>query len=265
MSEPHAEVADEVTVEVADHVATIRLNRPERQNTITRPMLAALSRALIRADRDRAVRAVILTGTGRFFCAGLDLRGGSGIGEGTPAASLDLRDAPPVVLHEMDTPVICAHNGSSAGYGMDLALGCDIRIMSAESKMAAAFVARGVLPESGSSWLLPRMIGRERAAELLFTGRTLSAAQCLEMGLCARVVPADECLPAARALAAEIAANAPLAVRAAKRMMRAGEDETCRVHVHHVYLQLLPLFASEDFREGMEAFVEKRPAAFRGC
>lgn len=130
MSEPHAEVAGEVIYEVADHVATLRLNRPERQqNTITRPMLAALSRALVRADRDPGVRAVILTGTARFFCAGLDLRGGSGIGEGTPAGSLDLREAPPVVLHEMDTPVICAHNGSSAGYGMDLALGCDLQLL----------------------------------------------------------------------------------------------------------------------------------------
>jgi enoyl-CoA hydratase/carnithine racemase len=262
--EPQAGLADDVAFEVADHVATIRLNRPERQNTITRPMLAALSAALVRANRDPDVRAVVVTGSGRFFCAGLDLRGGSGIGEGAPAPTLDLRDAPPTVLHEMDKPTICAHNGSSAGYGMDLALGCDIRIMAAESRMAAAFTARGVVPESGGTWLLPRMIGREKAAELLFTGRTLTAAQCLEMGLCSRVVPAHDCLPAAHALAAEIAANAPLAVQAAKRMMRMGADESFRDHVHHVYLQLLPLFASEDFREGMRAFVEKRPAAFRG-
>ena len=269
MSPPPAdEVApdacDEVVLDVSDHVGTIRLNRPERQNTITRPMLAALSAALVRANQDPEVRVVVVTGSGRYFCAGLDLRGGSGIGEGAPAASLDLRDAPPTVLHEMDKPTICAHNGSSAGYGMDLALGCDLRIMAEESKMAAAFTARGVVPESGGTWLLPRMIGREKAAELLFTGRTLSAAQCLEMGLCTRVVPARDCLATARALAAEIAANAPLAVQAAKRMMRMGADESFRDHVHHVYLQLLPLFASDDFREGVRAFVEKRPARFRG-
>lgn len=254
----------EVSYTVQDHVATIRLERPERQNTITRPMLAAISAHLIQANEDREVRAIIITGSGRFFCAGLDMRGGSGIGEGRMGATLNLRDAPPTVLHGIDKPTICAHNGSSAGYGMDLALGCDIRVMAAESKMSAAFTARGVLPESGGTWLLPRIIGWSKAAELIFTGRTLSADQCLQMGLVSQVVPADQCYETARQLALEIAANAPLAVQGAKRLMRMAADETFDNHVHHVYLQLLPLFQSEDFREGMKAFMEKRQAKFEG-
>lgn len=257
-------LTDEVLYSVEDHIATIVLNRPDRQNTITRPMLAALSRRLVQANEDKAVRAILITGAGRFFCAGLDLRGGSGIGEGTMNATLDLREAPPTVLHNIDKPTICAHNGSSAGYGMDLALGCDIRIMSDESKMAAAFTARGVVPESGGTWILPRLIGWSKACELIFTGRTLSAAQCVEMGLASQAVPVDQCLTVARALAKEIAGNAPLAVQAAKRMMRMSADEHFDDHVHHVYLQLLPLFASKDFKEGMAAFMEKRPARFEG-
>ena len=129
---------------------------------------------------------------------------------------------------------------------------------------AAAFTARGVVPESGGTWLLPRLIGWSKAAEIIFTGRTLSAADCLELGLASRVVPAAECLDAALSLAQEIAGNAPLAVQAAKRMMRIAADETFGDHVHHVYLQLLPLFRSEDFREGMAAFMEKRKATFKG-
>jgi enoyl-CoA hydratase/carnithine racemase len=264
----HPDVAvdavSEVSYSVADHIATIQFNRAERQNTITRPMLRAISDYLVQANEDPDVRVVIITGSGRYFCAGLDMRGGSGIGEGKASASLNLRNAPPTVLHGMDKPTICAHNGSSAGYGMDLALGCDIRIMAAGSKMAAAFTARGVLPESGGTWILPRLIGWSKAAELIFTGRTLDAAQCLEMGLVSHVVPAEECLAQARALALEIAARAPLAVQGAKRLMRMGADETFDNHVHHVYLQLLPLFQSEDFQEGMRSFMEKRPSQFNG-
>jgi enoyl-CoA hydratase/carnithine racemase len=178
--------------------------------------------------------------------------------------TLDLREAPPTVLHNLDKPTICAHNGSSAGYGMDLALGCDIRIMSADSKMAAAFTARGVVPESGGTWILPRLIGWSKACELIFTGRTLSAEQCVTMGLASQAVPADQCLTVARALAAEIAGNAPLAVQAAKRMMRMSADEHFDDHVHHVYLQLLPLFQTQDFKEGMQAFMERRAAKFEG-
>lgn len=263
-TDPTVVDTDEVLYGVEDHVATITLNRPQRQNTITRPMLAALSRRLIQADEDPEVRAIILTGAGRFFCAGLDLRGGSGIGEGRMNATLNLRDAPPTVLHNLNTPTLCAHNGSSAGYGMDLALGCDIRIMSADSKMAAAFTARGVVPESGGTWILPRLLGWSKACELIFTGRTLNAGQCVEMGLASQSVPADECLAATRALAAEIARNAPLAVQAAKRMMRMSASEHFDEHVHHVYLQLLPLFQSQDFQEGMKSFMEKREARFQG-
>ncbi|MFN5880385.1 MAG: enoyl-CoA hydratase/isomerase family protein [Burkholderiales bacterium] len=255
---------DQVLYAVEDGIATITLNRPDRQNTITRPMLAAFSKCLVQANADPEVRVVIVTGAGRFFCAGLDLRGGSGIGEGKHGPTLDLREAPPTVLHHMDKPTLCALNGSSAGYGMDMALGCDIRVMAEGSKMAAAFTARGVVPESGGTWLLPRMLGWARAAELIFTGRTLDAAQCLEMGLVSHVVPADQVMSYTRALAREIASNAPLAVQAAKRMMRMSANENFSDHVHHVYLQLLPLFQSDDFREGMAAFMEKRPAQFKG-
>jgi enoyl-CoA hydratase/carnithine racemase len=168
------------------------------------------------------------------------------------------------VLFNLGKPTICALNGSAAGYGMDTALGCDIRIMAQSAKMAAAFTKRGVLPESGGTWFLPRLVGWSKAAELIFTGRTLSADECVEMGLASKAVPGEELAGAARALALEIAANAPLAVQAAKRMMRMGLTETFGDHVHHVFLQLLPLMRSQDAAEGMRAFLEKRPAQFHG-
>jgi enoyl-CoA hydratase/carnithine racemase len=179
-------------------------------------------------------------------------------------ATLDLRTAPPTVLHSIDKPVIAALNGGAAGYGMDLALGCDIRIAGRRAKLAAAFTRRGVLPESGGTWLLPRLVGWAKAAEIIFTGRTLDAAQCLELGLVSSVVADEALMDEARKLAGEIAANAPLAVQGAKRMMRMALAETFDDHVHHVYLQLLPLFQSQDFREGIRSFLEKREPKFQG-
>ena len=263
--------AADVLYSVADHIATITLNRPERMNTISGPMLAQLTQRLLEAEADRDVRVVILTGTGRAFCAGLDLteatrpndKGGISVGA-SGAVDLDLRNTPPTVLFAMNKPVICALNGSAAGYGMDTALGCDIRIMAQSAKMAAAFTKRGVVPESGGTWFLPRLIGWSKAAELIFTGRTLTADECVEMGLASKSVPDAELAGAARAMALEIAANAPLAVQASKRMMRMGLGETFNDHVHHVFLQLLPLLRTEDAGEGMRAFMEKRAAEFKG-
>ena len=250
-------------------IATVTLNRPQRLNAISVPMLEALSEALVAADQDRAVRVIVLTGAGKGFCSGLDLKdlaAGKSIGSDNDAMPVrfDLRNAPPIVLHQVDKPTICALNGAAAGYGMDLALGCDIRIASDTAKFAPGFAKRGVLPESGGTWLLPRLVGWAKACEIAFSGRTLLAAECLELGLVNRVVPHDLFEKEVRGLADEIANNAPLAVQAIKRMMRLGLEDSFESNVHQVYLQLLPLFRTRDFQEGVKAFLEGRAPNFEG-
>jgi enoyl-CoA hydratase/carnithine racemase len=250
-------------------IATITLNRPDRLNAISPTLLDALSEALLEADRDRDVRVIVLTGAGRGFCAGLDLKdlmAGRNIGSDPDAmpARFDLRNAPPIVLHQVDKPTICALNGAAAGYGLDLALGCDVRIASDAAKLAGGFAKRGVLPESGGTWLLPRLVGWAKACEIAITGRTYSAQEALAIGLVNQVVAADLFEKEVRAFAEEIAANAPLAVQAIKRMMRLGLEDTFESNVHQVYLQLLPLFRTKDFQEGVKAFLERRPPRFEG-
>ena len=149
-----------------DGIADVRLIRADKMNALDAAMWSALAEAIDELKAKQGLRVVVLSGEGRAFCAGLDLvdaTQGSGIGSDKQAqavsVNIDLRNTPPTVLHAIDKPVICALNGSAAGYGMDLALGCDIRIMAAEAKLAAAFVKRGVVPESGGTWFLPRMIG----------------------------------------------------------------------------------------------------------
>jgi enoyl-CoA hydratase/carnithine racemase len=266
-----ATAADEVLYATDGPIATITLNAPKRMNTISRPMLEVLSAALVRAGDDPEVRVLILTGAGdRAFCAGLNLeaqKSGSdsiGLGQGFMRTTIDLRNTPPTVLHQLDKPVICALNGAAAGYGLDIALGADVRIMTRSAKLAASYAKRGVLPESGGTWYLPRLLGWSKAAELIFTGRTLSADESLALGLVSRVVDDGTALAAARLMAAEIAANAPLAIQAAKRMMRMAWNEPFTEHVHHVFLQLLPLFGTDDMKEGVAAFMEKRPPRFKG-
>lgn len=268
--EAAASAESEMLYEVSEHIATITFNAPDRMNTISGPMLKQLTERLLDANQDKDVRCVILTGRGRAFCAGLDLRpekgGVAGLSDGSTAVStsLDLRNTPPTVLFEMEKPVIAAINGGAAGYGMDTALGCDIRLMGKSGKLAAAFCKRGIVPESGGTWFLPRLIGWSKAAELIFTGRTLNADEAVEWGLASEVVEDADLMTRAREMAREIAANAPLAVQAAKRMMRMGLNEPFGEHVHHVYLQLLPLLRTEDVKEGMMSFMEKRPPVFKG-
>ncbi len=263
---------DELLMEQDGHVLTLTLNRPDRLNAISGPMLSALSSTLVEANRDPDVRVLVLTGAGRGFCSGLDLvdqsaaQGGNGAEEPPAPAShlFDLRDSPPTVLWRMDKPVIAAVNGAAAGYGMDLALLSDIRIAGESAKMAPVMVKRNVLPESGGSWLLPRMVGWGKAAEIFFLGRTLDAQQSLELGLVNLVVPDGELMATAMEWAQEIAANAPMAVQSTKRMMRLGLDESFETTVDHVMGHLRQLFGTQDFKEGVASFIERRPGEFKG-
>jgi len=266
-------IVPDVLFEKQQGIARVTLNRPERRNAISVAMLEQLTAALQDAERDRDVRVIVLTGAGAGFCSGLDLKdaaegrgiGGDALGgAGSGANHIGTRDLPTVVLHQLDTPVICALNGAAAGYGLDLALGCDIRLMSDAAKLVPGFAKRGVIPESGGTWYLPRLVGWARACEIGFLGDDLDPARSLELGLVNAVVPADRLLEEAGRWAAKIADNAPLAIKAMKRLYRHGLSEDFEAHSHHVLMQLLALFRSQDFREGIAAFVEKRDPRFEG-
>ena len=258
----------EVRYEVDGHVATITLNRPHRRNAISVKMLELLGRHLTEADLDPEVRVVLLTGAGKGFCSGLDMKdavAGRGIGAGGSGGTiLQTRHLPTVILQEMDTPVLGVINGAAAGYGFDLALGCDIRLIGQSAQLLPAFAKRAIVPESGGTWYLPRLVGWAKAAELCFRARAVDADEAVRIGLANEAVPDDQLQAVARQWADEIAGNAPLAVRAMKRLFRHGQTEDFASHTHHVLLQTLQLFGTSDFREGIEAFVEKRPARWTG-
>lgn len=249
------------------HVATITLNRPDRLNAISGAMIADMGRMLVECDGDRDVRVIVVTGAGRGFCSGLDLQdvaAGTGIGSGAESSGgFRLDDTPPFVLRRMDTPVVCALNGPAAGYGMDLALGCDIVIASDTASFTPP-VKRGVIPESGGTWLLPRLVGWQKACEITLLARKLDSAELQRLGLVNVVVPHDDFEATVQAWVAELAAQPPLALAAAKRTMRLGLDTGFEANAHHVMAELLALFRSKDFTEAVTAFLEKRDPVYQG-
>ena len=255
--------------EVKDHVATVTLDRPEVMNALNRDLYARLEESFREAHRDVEVRAVIVTGAGRAFCSGDDVRQIM-LAERPAEATSRARDPKPkptpaaAAVLECDKPVIAAVNGAAVGWGMDLTLFCDIRIASDKAKFGELFVKRGLVSDIGGLWRLPQIVGPSKAAELLFTGDIIDAKEAERIGLVSKVVPAGELMSAASALAAKIAANPPIAVRYLKQGLRMSAYGDVGELGAYVGNSLAYLFTTEDHREGALSFVEKREPVFKG-
>jgi enoyl-CoA hydratase/carnithine racemase len=266
----------EILLEVADGVAVVTLNRPAQMNAYTRTMGRELHEAFAACDADDAVRAIVVTGAGRAFCAGADLAAGTAIFDRTapdPAAWTPPPDRPwakpPRAIAPWDVrkPIIAAINGAAVGVGATLPMQWDIRLAADSARIGFVFVRRGVVPEALSHWLLPRAVGAARAAELLLTGRILRAAEAKEYGLVSRVLPDAELLPAARALGAEIAREtAPTAVAITKRLLWDLSTETDPARAEEVEAHAFWWTGTQpDAKEGVRAFREKRVAAWKAA
>ena len=259
---------EQILHEVVDGVLTITLDRPEKLNAFTPTMMRELIDAFDRADADDAVRAVIVTGAGRAFCAGADLSGGGGTFDNTARDTLEThRDGGGLValrIFESKKPVIAAINGPAVGVGITMTLPMDVRLASTAARMGFVFARRGIVPEACSSWFLPRVVGISRATEWVYTGRIFSAEEALAGGLVSRIVPPADLLATARGLAREIADNTSAVSVALSRQLlwrMLGADHPMEAHQvdsRAIYW----MGSSADAREGVAAFLEKRPARF---
>jgi enoyl-CoA hydratase len=251
-----------------DHVGTITLNRPEARNALTWGMYADLER-LVREAPASGARCLVVTGADPAFCSGDDVRqvmGGGAEGKAplsTAERTPRLTPAADALLH-CDLPVVAAVNGAAVGWGMELAMMADIRVASERAKFGELFVLRGLVSDVAGIGRLAQLVGRERAAELLFTGDVIDAASAHAAGLVSRVVAHDDLLPIAHALAARIAANPPLAVQQLKVGLRRAVDPDWHDLGAWVSATLANLFTTADHREGVRAFLEKRPPVFEG-
>jgi enoyl-CoA hydratase/carnithine racemase len=265
-------MSDYVTYEQDGHIVTLTLNAPDKRNAIsTFADCDAVVAAVHRVNRDRSVRAVILTGAGTAFCAGGDLkamRDRRGIIEGSHA---DLREnyrrgvqAMANALYDCDAPTIAAVNGPAIGLGLDVACMCDMRIASEKASFAESFVKVGIVPGDGGAWLLPRVVGMSVACEMSFTGDVLTPQEAKEVRLVSRVVPHEELMDAARALAGRIAANPPEMVRMTKRLLREGQHTRLSTLLEMSAAFQALAHSTEDHKEAVGAMLEKRKPTFTG-
>jgi enoyl-CoA hydratase/carnithine racemase len=261
-----------IIYDVEDHILTLTLNRPERLNAFNREMLAELIDAFDRADADDEVRAIIITGAGRGFCAGADLEAGGDTfnadrrGDRESGLTPDGGGLVSLRIYELKKPIIAAINGPAVGVGVTMTLPMDIRIAADEARFGLVFARRGIVPEACSSYFLPRVVGISKALEWCYSGKVFPAAEALAGGLVRSLHPKDELLEAARAIAREIATEtSAVSVTLIRQMMwrMLGADHPMEAHkidsrgIYH-------LGRSADAREGVESFLEKRPAQFPG-
>jgi len=265
-------MTDPVLYEQEGHVALITLNQPEVRNAISdHEVIDALVAAIERLDADLEIRAAILTGAGTAFSSGGNIKkmnDGGGLADRLPAQTRRHYKSGiqriPLAFDKLEVPIIAAVNGPAIGAGCDLACMCDIRIAATSARFAESFVKLGIIPGDGGAWLLPRVVGFSKASEMAFTGDAIDAQEALACGLVSKVVPDAELLPAARALAARIAANPPHALRMTKRLLREGRHSSLASLLEFsAGLQALA-HATADHKEAIAAFLGKRAPNFTG-
>lgn len=260
-----------IILELKDQIATITLNRPERMNAENNKMADELVDVFKTVDGMDEARVVVITGAGKAFCAGADLKDRflprieekkKGI---TKDVTQEFSEVGSLALSQIRKPTIAAINGPAVGVGCTLALGCDIRIASTEAKFGFPFVRVGILPEFGSTYYLPRLIGIGKACELIFTGQTIDASEAKEIGLVNRVVPPDQLKDAAYGMALNILKMPPIAIQLSKRALYQGmRASDFAGHLQYETLALVHLFGTQDHEEGVKAFLEKREPVFKG-
>lgn len=248
-------------------VATVTLDRPESANVLDLTMAEELAKVAIRCDEDPAIRAVILTGQGRFFSAGGDLKSfataGAGLGALIKEMTLHFHGAVSR-LSRMDPPVIAAVNGVAAGAGFSMAAACDLIVAAESATFVSAYTAAALSPDGSSTYFLPRMVGMRRAAELMLTNRTLSAAEALEWGFVNRVVADEQLSAEVAALAGRLAAGPTRAFGAVKGMLHASLDSSLETQMEMEARLIADMTRTDDGLEGIAAFVDKREPTFHG-
>jgi enoyl-CoA hydratase/carnithine racemase len=273
---------EQILYDVAESVATVTLNRPDKLNAWTGQMEKEVQAAMAQAEADEDVRVIVLTGAGRGFCAGADMQDlGKVAGTSSPAERERILkdrligpqrgDARPdfqktySYFPAVGKPLIGAINGSTAGLGMVIALYCDLRFASDQARFSTAFSRRGLIAEHGISWMLPRLIGVSNALDLLFSARLIDASEALRMGLVNRVLPQAELMAGVSAYAKELATMvSPRSLRVMKKQVYEALFQTLEEAIDVANVQMMKSFGSADFREGVAHFMEKRPPAFTG-
>jgi 2-(1,2-epoxy-1,2-dihydrophenyl)acetyl-CoA isomerase len=258
-----AVATETVQTALENHVLWIRLNRPESMNAVNGELRAALAAAVRDAERNPEARVVVVTGTGRAFCSGADVRELAGRDGGIDVIRGEYERIL-TGLHNMPKPTIAALNGVAAGVGASIAMACDLRFAVPEASLVEAFVKIGLTPDGGASWFLPRFIGAARAFELMYTGDPLSAAEAERLGLYNRVVAGDQLEATVRELAERLAAGPAMALAAAKRSVNFSVNSTFEEALDFEFLLQAVQMQGQDFKEGVTAFLEKRKPSFKG-
>ncbi|MGG3469946.1 enoyl-CoA hydratase/isomerase family protein [Neobacillus pocheonensis] len=256
-------------IETKDGVRTLTLNRPERLNAVNDKLSSEIIQAFKEASADDDVRVIVITGSGRGFCAGLDLTDYAKRNQGAQSRHQKLDELGWVghqalgIVH-CDKPVIAAINGIAAGAGLALALACDIRFMSADARVTAGYIRRGLSPDAGMSYFLPRLVGQAKAAELILTGRDIYPEEAERIGLVNGIFPDEEFKKQVLNFARELAAGPPVAMTLSKRLLAASPDTDLTTILKQEYAFIKQCFGTKDVQEGVKAFAEKRKPVFKG-